>query len=861
MRVRHAQLMQEQGKDVWETPQVLPWSAWLRQQRLEARALGQKNVDLRLLTPTQTRVLWEDIVTTSSFGRNLLVPANAARHAARSWQRLHDYLIPPARLLENDAPEAAALHAWCLEFAKRCASLRAIDDARLTHWMHDESFVPAERIALAGFDILPPAATRLIERWRTQDRVIEMPGADAPSNHPSIVAAPDADAELQLAAEWARAKVEQGVTAIGVIVADLQSRRDQVRRIFEDVFAPAQRHSLNPVTQPPIVIAAPVPLATYPLVEAATLVLRLAVGNSDSTVAGRLLRSPFIVGGDSERSARAVADFQLREGQRDRWDWFELERWAARTGCERLQIAARTANAFIRTTPTSARPSEWAERFHSLLLHVGWPGERTLDSAEHQTYSKFQDALAELGALDGIVARLNARQSLVRLQEVLRETPFEPEAPQGPVIVIDATTSAGMQFDALWIAGMQADRLPAPANPDAFIPLELQREFGVVEATPGGTLRLAKLQLERWLRSSRSITFSWPAREGDMDLALSPLVAPLGVATPQSPSTVMTLRRAIFEHRPRLDTLRDDRAPPLLGETARGGASVIDLQSRCEFRAQGQLRLRAKPMPRVTLGVEPADRGSILHNVLAAIWGQLRTQQALLALPDAMLEAQVREAAERMAAKELQPDSIVRERLAALEVDSTVRQITRLLALEKMRPPFTVRFAETAEQFAIGGLSITIRPDRIDELAEGGEVLIDYKLGDANRPGDWFDKVPGRPRQPQLPLYGLAHSAKLRALAFVVLAAGKVQYRGLGDGAHVAEGVERYPSRRIDLGDPQDWLALQHHWKFILTKLAQRFVAGEASVDPLPGECERCHLSTLCRIHEVGSNDPEARDD
>jgi hypothetical protein len=233
----------------------------------------------------------------------------------------------------------------------------------------------------------------------------------------------------------------------------------------------------------------------------------------------------------------------------------------------------------------------------------------------------------------------------------------------------------------------------------------------------------------------------------------------------------------------------------------------------------------------------------------------------LLALSDKALEAQVRDATLRMAAKALQPDSIVRERLAALEVESTVRQIMRLLALEKQRPPFTVRFAETAERFAIGGLSITIRPDRIDELAEGGEVLIDYKLGDSNKPGDWFDKVPGRPRQPQLPLYGLAHSAKLRALAFVVLAAGKVQYRGLSDGANVAEGVERYPSRRIDLGDPQDWLALQHHWKFILTKLAERFVAGEASVDPLPGECERCHLSTLCRIHEVGAGDPESRDD
>jgi probable DNA repair protein len=856
MRVRYAQHMQEQGREVWESPQVLPWSAWLRQQRLEARALGEKNVDLRLLTPTQTRVLWDEIITSSATGRGLLIPANAARLAARSWQRLNDHLIPLSRLLEFDTPEAAALHAWCLEFAKRCASLRAIDDSKLSHWMHDVGFEPQTRIALAGFDVLTPAAERLIDRWRGRKLIVDAAPDIARANKIELVGAPEADAELQLAAQWCRARVEEGLAAIGVIVTDLQSRRDQIRRVFEDVFAPSQRHVLAEVAPVPVVIAAPAPLASYPLVDAAMTVLRLAVSESDSTVAGRLLRSPFILAGDSERSLRAEADRQLREAQRDRWNWFEVERWAGRTGCEQLLIAARSINAFIRTLSHVSRPSEWAERFYTLLQYAGWPGERSPDSAEYQTLVKFQDALAELGALDAISARMNARQALARLQEILRETPFEPEAAQGAVIVIDATTSAGMQFDALWIAGLQSDRLPAPANPDVFIPLELQREFGIPEATPAGTLRIAQLQLERWLSSARAITFSWPQREGDTDISPSPLIAALATATPQTPAEVKTLRQSIFLQRPKFESMRDERAPPLQGETAQGGASVIDFQSRCEFRAQGQLRLKARPMPRVTLGVDPPERGSILHNVLEAIWGGLRTQQALLELSAAELAGRVEEAALRFAARALQPDSAVRERLAALEVASTVRQVMELLRIEKLRPPFTVRFAETAERFAIGGLDITLRPDRIDELAEGGEVLIDYKLGDANRPRDWLDVVPGRPRQPQLPLYGLAHGARLRALAFVVLAAGKVEYRGLSDGANVGPGVDKYPGRmRIDLGDPVDWVSLQHHWQFTLTRLAERFVAGEATVDPLPGECERCHLSTLCRIHEIGSSE------
>ena len=175
----------------------------------------------------------------------------------------------------------------------------------------------------------------------------------------------------------------------------------------------------------------------------------------------------------------------------------------------------------------------------------------------------------------------------------------------------------------------------------------------------------------------------------------------------------------------------------------------------------------------------------------------------------------------------------------------------RLLQVERERPPFTVQLAEASEQYEIGGLSVTLRPDRIDLLENGGQLLIDYKLGDSHRPRDWFDVVPGRPRRPQLPLYGLAHSQQLRGLAYAVLAPGAVEYRGWSDGTPIGPGVPAYPAGiRIDLGDPHDWEALLHQWRFSLTRLAQQYVAGESQVDPLPQECATCHLSTFCRIHE-----------
>ena len=868
LRLSYAQYAQDSGQQVWQTPRILPWGTWLRQQYLETRAANsQSHSGLHALTPAQARVLWDEVVGHSHFAAELLNPSSAARLAASSWRRLHDYLIPLERLKEFDSAEPAALHAWCTEFARRCAALHALDEARLPLWAHESGFTPAERLTFAGFEIMPPAMTRLVERWREQGWIADTAddaeagaSADAPvGSSISVVGIADHDAELQAAATWARDRVRAGARNVGVIVPDLQARREEVQRTFEDAIAPSRRQVRAEATDLPVAIAAPAPLASHPMVDAAVLVLQLAAGNASSQIAGRLLRSPFIVGAETERGRRASADFRLREEQRDRWDWPSLERWAGMRDCDQLQLAARNLNALLRSASGSATASQWAERFHQFWVAIGWPGQRSRNSAEHQTWEKFYGTLSEFGTLDAVAGRMNLRRAVSRLQDLLNDTPFEPKTSGAAITVIDSATSTGMSFDALWVSGLHADRWPAPVNPDPLIPLELQRAAQIPEASAATVLQLATRQLRRWRTDAKVLVLSWPRRDGDIELIRSPLLDTVrsgGEVT--TPVDGKSLRRAIFDARPVLESLLDDHAPPLSRQAARGGARILELQSHCAFRAQAELRLRAQPLPKVSLGVEPMDRGAILHRVLEEIWGALQTQERLLASNELELESQVRASAQRHTAAALAPDTPSLQRLAQLETDSIARQVMQLLSQERLRPPFRVRLAESAESYSIGGLSITLRPDRIDELSAGGELLIDYKLGASHQPRDWFDVLPGRPSRPQLPLYALAHADRLHALAYVVLAPGAVEYRGWSDGTDVGTGVTTYPrGMRIDLGDPADWDSLMHHWRFTLTRLAERYVAGDASVDPLPQACAHCHLSTLCRVHEAAQGELE----
>lgn len=852
LRLSFAQRAQASGLTVWRSPQVLPWSTWLRQQWLEWRSFG--NAPLQLLNAAQTRILWDEIVHHSDIAQPLLNPSNAARMAARSWQRLHEYSIDLATLSGSSSVETQALLTWARAFEQRCEALDAIDESRLAQLALRTQFVPAQTVCLAGFDTIPPVLQSLSELWQRAGKLVT-PG-EASSSIASIrkVMAADRQQEIELAAIWARARADEGLLRIGVVVSSLQDRRHDVRRVFEEAFAPASRRVGNGDTAIPVAIAAPEPLDEYPLVADALALLQLTDSDADSLLVGRLLRSPFLGAADVEQHVRALADVRLREEQRNQWDWMALERWASLTDCPQLQLAARAVATLVRAEGGVAKASAWSERWGRVLRASGWPGERTPSSIEFQTIAKLHEVLAQFGTLDAILGPISRTTALRRLRELTRETAFEAQSGPAAVTVIDVTTVAGMQFDALWVAGLDAARLPAPPDPDPLLPIDVQRAAGMPEASARGMLQLGRQQLDRLARSAPNVTLSWSHRDDDAELQPSPLLAaiPLQSADALLIPSLQPLGRQLFAQRPLLQTLADHFAPPVPPQLARGGSQTIELQSRCAFRAQAQLRLNAVPLSVVSLGIEPRERGTMLHKALELLWQRLGSQQRLLALNDADLRALLEEVARQTAATTLRATTRVAARLGDLEVSAIVLQLTDLMKIERERPPFTVRSAEHTERFSLGGLFIRLKPDRIDGLVDGGDLLVDYKLGESHKPSQWLDTVPGRPRKPQLPLYALAHMDSVSAIAFVVAAPGTVEYRGWSDGAAVAAGVATYPPRRSK-NAPPDWLSLLKHWRTVLTALAERYVAGDALVDPLPQECRTCHLSTFCRIHEMGS--------
>jgi RecB family exonuclease len=257
------------------------------------------------------------------------------------------------------------------------------------------------------------------------------------------------------------------------------------------------------------------------------------------------------------------------------------------------------------------------------------------------------------------------------------------------------------------------------------------------------------------------------------------------------------------------------------------------------------VRLAGKAVESPDLGWDARKRGNLVHRVLEKFWGEVKTQEALLAMTAeerrTCLRGQI-EAALGTGAGE-GGDGADGWARAYREVQR--RRLERLLGawleVEAGREPFAVRLSEEKlTDVRIGPLRLDVRVDRVDET-EFGDVLIDYKTG-AAKPGEWAGE---RPDRPQLPLYAVLTAGKrdLAGVAFGSVRAGKEM--GMAGYATRTEGLPKVAKHEF-----KDLPEQVEAWREVLTKLAEDFAAGDTRVNPkaYPTTCTFCPARILCRL-------------
>ncbi|MGL4565951.1 MAG: PD-(D/E)XK nuclease family protein, partial [Halioglobus sp.] len=388
----------------------------------------------------------------------------------------------------------------------------------------------------------------------------------------------------------------------------------------------------------------------------------------------------------------------------------------------------------------------------------------------------------------------------------------QPATADCNVQVLGPLEAAGLGFDQLWLCGMQADRWPAAARPNPFIPQLLQRRLNMPHASAQREWNFALALMDQFTRSTDVLHASYCRLLDDVPQLPSAL---LECFAPAQAQVVAAIDPAWARQRAGrlLETLDDQLAPalePAELSSISGGSALLEDQSQCPFRAFAKRRLGVEPRSAANLALSAADRGALLHEALNALWARLIDQRSLLALGNAE-EADVVEAAAQhaIAAFPARRRRLLGPAYWRLEGQRMASLLREWLALERQRGEFLVLQREQDISLDLGGLPLRLRVDRIDQLPDGSRVIIDYKSG-VGKVQDWLGQ---RPAKPQLLLYAIAAPDAAAALAFAQMRPRDARFIGLGRIA-AAPGIsaELGKAAREYINDA-DWEALNDYWR------------------------------------------------
>ena len=844
--VRHCQ----SDSPVIATPRVTTVDSWLEQAWLRAVEAGRLPA-ARLLTPQQDLAVWQQIIRSDldeRVGFSLTHPRAAAQRAQTAWNKLmmHDGAgwkdLWSAFQYDDDCQ---VFSEWAHRYGARLSELRAV--SRYGAYQQLMTLPVTDRPTVGLFTVpdLPPLTRKALDHLASVTLIEPDRGDHADIPVQSFVTRDD---ELFAAAQWARSSSSGSSQRVGIVLLDMANDRNRLEYFLRQEFdcLDARYNDL------PVNFATGMPLANTPLFRDALTALEWEVSPMSRPRWLSLIRSPYLAFNDEKQIIPGLIQAQFQSGSHE----ISIE--------NTLHIATRQnpssqVTGVLRSIRSSRAQKgvknlgDWTEMIRERLALWGWPGRPGLDSIEYQQLQRLDTSLDALASLAGVLPHQSYESALGLWRDCLAAIVFQPKTPRDSIQVLGPLEAIGGQFDALWICGAQRGVFPARPRVEPFLPASIQKSLGMADIDEGALTEEASRLLRVWLAGSREIVASFHCIEQGLQQAASPLLT----ARPfDCDSSWFPPERWIgplqVECAPE-DALVPHKAP----ETA-GGSSLIRDQAACPFRAFARHRLNLPSLQPSIMGISASERGAFLHEALFRLWREIGSSDELSTLSSVatenLIKAAVSGAMQQVESACEARGYSLRERVGAacwrLEQQTCADLVAQWLSLERERSlSFRVVEMEQNQTLQVEGLSLTLRPDRIDEFADGRRVVIDYKTRAPSRTR-WLGE---RPREPQLPLYSLLDPS-IQGIAFAELSTtDPVRFIGLGEELGLGNGEDKSLEQQTR-SVAATWAELVAQWEDSLRQLAVEFMAGVSAVSPQPGACDYCDLASLCRINELSAS-------
>ncbi|MFK8053531.1 MAG: PD-(D/E)XK nuclease family protein [Woeseiaceae bacterium] len=832
------------GIKAWASPEIIPWNAWMNR-TFRAGCVSAEDDRLastQLLGKAQSDALWRDIVEekirdkTRPFYNigSLAAEVGKAFSLLQRWQLTDEYLFSAV----DD--EDSRFLADCIREYRRAqlSSHWIIEDelaALLSATMTPNEFCPDRRVLLTGFTQLYPIQERIVQLLGDKAEIFD---ADygAVASDIQVRSWPSDDDCLRAAGRWARQQRNERPTGrIAIVVPGMGSDVEAVRRLVLDGYCPGYQYLLpDQKAHLGVAVSLGQPISEFPAAGVLITFLRFTASGARFDALSRLLRTP-LFRNDShaveiELALRRIPDRLWTPKLLIGWMNYEdkvVPSWlAAADELQRSGVAQKSASA-------------WAEAIQDALARAGWLAGLAIDSELFQLRDAIFKTLNTLSEFDYLSRQWTLGAAVDSLSRIMDRQLFQVEDLLDDVLVLGPLEAIGLQFDGVWIVGLDNQSWPPTPQPSNLIPRALQRRHGMPDSSPAQVLDFWQGQFSRLLKSADLVVLSYANSRDEAELGPAPMLRAVVTEIESFPTEQHSLLATLAM----MEATPQQAALPTLPSRSRsiGGHGVLSEQLVDPFGAVIRYRWQCTPLDEPVIGINAAMRGKLLHAALETLYGNIADSAELSTWTPEGLQGYVVEAvAATFRSAYPSADNLLVE-LLRVEERRAVELVQRVLAQDLQRPAFSVAALEKQCELRLGELTIRLRLDRVDEV-DGQSVIIDYKTGRLGAMSA-FDQLPSR--QMQLVAYALAlDSTAIGGVVLVSVNFDKVSALTWLDSDN-AKWDEHAKIKKVD-----DYPVALAAWSELAHQLAHDFCRGDVRLNRAIPVKDRIKLLGITRIND-----------
>lgn len=809
------------------------------------------------LSAKQADYLWYLVIQHVYAHDKLFNKLKTTDHAIQAWKYLNDWLIEQPINHEGNA-NAILFLKWLKAYQSMrkqimvrngLSNTPCIDDYELGNFLINHTratdYLKCHQIIYVGFDTLTPLFQRFLylcslQGIESRAWSLETHFTDNTPTSVTTFSKAHTESQFQQVVFQIKSYCERFPQAqIGVICHDLQMQRARLKRLFDHTLLnDSQQKTSGHHTDKPYTISGGDGLAGITVIDHALRLLNLKNTRAfeDFSI---LLASPYILGYKNHLNVRLAVEQQLRT---QAFKEITLDQLPYFQALKKLDAPLHDRLIRLIDTPFNVKQS-WSQHFEQIveMLHFfGWPGQ-SLSSHDYQAVKQFYEILSELPQYNLIKSEITYHEALTWLNHLVREKQFQPESnATARIHILGHLEASQLYFDHTWLVNMGEFQWPDMSAPNPYLPLGLQKMHHMPHATVERELEVTKSITKRMLSQAQSLTISFSHWYEQNQQKLSPLIQMY------LPSTVTSLSQDTDEIAEAVNVAIE---PDCLAELQHdhnisGGSELLKSMAQCPFRAQLKYRLNVEEYAFAKMPFNPLQKGIMVHRILYYFYNKIGCSQQLTQMTDQKINDWLTECIQKVIS-DYNPILFHYQPVLELEKERLYQLIRQWVDHELTRAnPFKIAACEQKIDMTINGVTLTLKVDRVDHLACGSYVVIDYKTSGNLVIKNWFDQ---RVSEPQLPLYALYFDAD--AIAYAQINANKISFHTLGCVPDIIKANLPEDINKTTRGVFTSWQELKAHWRKTFQKHISDFKTGDIAIRP-GKHCNHCSFMEICRYDD-----------